>query len=131
MDGTCFDPRNLKMFIYISDLFFSFLFIIVKVGPLAAHYQVPLRHILLVCILIPSCRVTKLIKDFTWQLIWIIIALYVILTCPCRFMMIWAYQMVLWGFNHKEDMAITTGMFVWISLVTELLCFLEYCFLGR
>lgn len=131
MDGTCFDPRNLKMFIYISDLFFSFLFIIVKVGPLAAHYQVPLRHILLVCILIPSCRVTKLIKDFTWQLIWISITLYVILTCPCRFMMIWAYQMVLWGFNHKEDMAITTGMFVWISLVTELLCFLEYCFLGR
>ncbi|XP_065635456.1 chloroplastic group IIB intron splicing facilitator CRS2-B, chloroplastic [Quercus suber] len=29
-------------------LTFSFLFIIVKVGPLAAHYQVPLRHILLV-----------------------------------------------------------------------------------
>lgn len=31
------------------NLFFSFL--IVKVGPLAAHYQVPLRHILLVCII--------------------------------------------------------------------------------
>ena len=33
--GTCFT-------------YFSFPFIVIKVGPLAAHYQVPLRHILLV-----------------------------------------------------------------------------------
>jgi hypothetical protein len=46
-------------YIYIS-LTFSF----VKVGPLAAHYQVPLRHILLVRIFIPSCSEAKLISDF-------------------------------------------------------------------
>jgi hypothetical protein len=49
-------------YIYIS-LTFSFLFF-VKVGPLAAHYQVPLRHILLVRIFIPSCSEAKLISDF-------------------------------------------------------------------
>lgn len=58
-------------FVHYPDL--SFLLIILKVGPLAAYYQVPLRHILLVCLLIPSHRLTKLINGFRWQLIGIIV----------------------------------------------------------
>lgn len=33
-----------------------------KVGPLAAYYQVPLRHILLVCIFVSWCRLYKIKK---------------------------------------------------------------------
>lgn len=39
----------------MSDIILDFFshFNVDKVGPLAAHYQVPLRHILLVCIFMP------------------------------------------------------------------------------
>lgn len=39
-------------------------FVILKVGPLAAYYQVPLRHILLVCIFVSWCRLYKIINAF-------------------------------------------------------------------
>lgn len=87
-------------------------FVILKVGPLAAYYQVPLRHILLVCIFVSWCRLYKIINAFL-QNSHQVLSHYIYQRHElfCRSMMRWAYQMVFWGFSQKEDMDITMGMF--------------------
>lgn len=84
-----------------------------KVGSLAAHYQVPLRHILLVKVTDFSIlrNQNNVFEGPPFTEAWCGLLL------RSRFTMRWLYQMGFWDFNRKEVKAITTGMYVCVCLL--------------